>query len=194
MGILAEPASFVQALKLPKGFSVCELGDQYVTYETPHRLAEKWYRELGCGRYVSLDANGRGSVSVDLNRKYKLDLGQFDLVTDFGTGEHIFDQANVWRTIHALTKRGGYIAFDRPAEGYPGHCFYLVQETLFRDLADANRYQVIRLEQASTVRGKLWRGVFRKIRDDKFISPQQGRYLKSMSKQFVSGEQRRVAC
>jgi hypothetical protein len=196
MGILAEPARFVEALKLPKGFSVCELGDQWVTHVAPHRLAEEWYRDLGCGRYVSLDANGRGSMTVDLNQKWKHDIGTFDLVTDFGTGEHIFNQAEVWRTMHLLTKVGGYIVFDRPSDGYPGHCFYLVQETLFRDLADANGYDLMRLEQATTKRGSLWRGVFRKLRPGKFLAPQQGRYLKSMRRALVPDEQatRRLSC
>jgi hypothetical protein len=32
LGILAEPLRFIEELKLPKGFSVCELGDQFVTF------------------------------------------------------------------------------------------------------------------------------------------------------------------
>lgn len=195
MGILAEPAAFVRALNLARGFSVCELGDQWVTHVTPHRLADEWYREMGCGRYVSIDANGKGNLTADLNRKWSQNIGQFDLVTDFGTGEHIFDQANVWRTVHLLTKVNGYIAFDRPAAGYPGHCFYLVQETLFRDMADANRYDVVRLERGETKRGTLWRGVFKKTTAAKFVCPQQGRYLKSLTVHVVPTEQRRaLAC
>jgi hypothetical protein len=196
MGILSEPARMVERLKLPNGFSVCDLGDQWVTHVTPHRLAEEWYREIGCGRYVSLDANGKGNLAVDLNRKWQHDIGRFDLVTDFGTGEHIFNQAEVWRTMHTLTKSGGHIVFDRPSEGYPGHCFYLTQETLFRDLADANGYDLKRLERATTKRGALWRGVFRKLTDRPFLSPQQGRYLKSIRRALVPTEQaaRRLEC
>jgi hypothetical protein len=183
MGILAEPAQFVRDLKLPNGFSVCELGDQWITHETPHRLASKFYKELGCKRYESIDGNGRGTFTYDLNIKWE-QKGQrwapFDLVTDFGTGEHIFNQAQVWRTLHVLTKPKGYIVFDRPAAGYPTHCFYLVQEGLIRDLADANRYDVVRLERAQTVRGELIRGVLRKRANTRFAVPQQGRYQKSL--------------
>lgn len=180
MGILREPAAFVKKLPLPAGFSVCELGDQWLTYTAPHMLAADWYRERGCGRYESIDGNGKGTLTADLNEPLDRGIGQFDLVTDFGTGEHIFDQAQVWRTIHALTKAGGFIAFDRPSQGYPEHCFYNVHECLFRDLAEANGYEVLRLVRGETSRGELIRGVFRKIGDEPFQVPQQGRYRKAL--------------
>lgn len=181
MGILAEPAAMLKALKLPKGFTVCELGDQWVTCVDPHRLAADWYRQLGCKRYESIDGNGRGTLTFDLNRKWKNDkFGAFDLVTDFGTGEHVFNQAEVWRTLHVLAKPDGFIAFDRPSEGYDEHCFYNVHETLFLDLAAANLYEVIRLEHGKTTRGRLIRGVFRKTGTTKFTAPQQGRYQRSL--------------
>jgi SAM-dependent methyltransferase len=179
VGILAEPAQFVRELKLPKKFSICELGDQWVTYLKPHVLAEEFFRTMGCGKYVSIDANGKGTLSADLNRPLPA-MGQFDLVTDFGTGEHIFNQAQVWRTVHELTKPSGYIAFDRPSQGYEGHCFYNTHETLFRDIAAANEYEIVRLERGFTTRGELIRGVFRKGPERKFQTPQQGRYLKSL--------------
>ena len=189
MGILAEPIAFMRALNLPKGFSVCELGDQWVTCQTPHYLAEGLYREMGAKRYASLDANGRGTLTVDLNHKWTAKLKPFDLVTDFGTGEHIFDQAQVWRTIHKLTKPGGYIAFDRPAQGYPGHCFYRTDECLFRDLAEANSYAIVALEHGMTTRGELIRGIFRTPvfgHVTKFQNPYQGRYQKSRSEELAS--------
>lgn len=181
MGILAEPAQMIRDLHLPQGFSVCELGDQWVTHELPHRLASDWYQEIGCGRYVSIDGNGRGTVTFDLNRKWKeAKVKQFDLVTDFGTGEHIFNQAEVWRTIHLLTRPRGFIAFDHPSHGYEGHGFYRIDECLYQALADANRYNVVRLEKAKTTRGELVRGVFEKTQETKFQAPQQGRYLKAL--------------
>lgn len=179
MGILAEPAQFVRDLKLPKDFSVCELGDQYITHDT-RRLAFDFYKELGCGRYVSIDGNGRGTFTHDLNIKWTKTWPPFDLVTDFGTGEHIFNQAQVWRTLHVLAKVGGYIVFDRPAAGYPDHGFYNIHETLLLDIAEANKYRVLKLERQKTIRGELLRGVFQKRYDNRFKIPQQGRYQKKL--------------
>lgn len=177
MGILAGPIQFVRDLNLRQGFTVCELGDQWITCVSPHRLARDFYRELGCSRYESIDGNGRGTVTVDLNTWYP-DIGQFDLVTDFGTGEHVFDQARVWRTMHELTRVGGVIVFDRPTSGYDGHCFYLIKEELIRDVARANKYKVVRLERATMSRGELIRGVLHRRKKDRFVAPQQGRYKK----------------
>lgn len=178
MGILKEPAALVKGLHLPTGFTVCEFGNQFVSFTDPPSSAEAFYRRLGCGRYVSIDGNGRGTVTADLNQSlasYK--LGTFDLVTDFGTGEHVFDQAQVWRSLHDLTKPGGYLAFDRPLQGYATHCFYLVTEGLIADLAAANRYEIVKLEKKETPRGWLVRGVVqRPWKAQPFRIPQQGRY------------------
>ena len=180
MGILKEPSDFIAALKLPAGFSVCELGNQQVSGVTPYP-AKQLYGWMGCGRYVSIDANGQGSLLWDLNLPVtELELGTFDLVTDFGTGEHIFDQAQVWRTLHELTRPGGYIAFDRPLQSYGKHGFYLTTRCLYEDIALANGYTVVRLEQAETPRGWLIRGVFQRLQtDEPFRVPHQGRYQAS---------------
>lgn len=184
MGILAEPLQFLRDLGMKRGFTVCELGDQWITCETPHRLAREFYvNDLRCGNYVCIDGNGlSGAKALDLNLPLPKELGVFDLVTDFGTGEHVFDQARVWTSVHYLTKPcGGFIVFDRPTQGYDangGHCYYNTQMCLFEDIAAANEYEIIRLEKGATKRGELIRGVFKKKRKSKFVIPQQGRYKK----------------
>lgn len=191
MGILPGAADLVRRLALPAGFSVCELGDQWMSGLKAPQLAADWYRSLGCGTYASIDGNGRASFTHDLNTPLPFVLNgtavvkkwreRFDLVTDFGTSEHIFDQAQVWRTIHDLTKPGGYIVFDRPNEGYPGHCYYRVDRCLLEDVAAANHYAVLTLETCRTPRGVLIRGVFRRpTTDAAFVIPQQGRYQKTL--------------
>ena len=182
MGIQKEPAAFIERLVqlLPVGFSVCELGDQGMCGEGKNRPAKDWYERLGCGRYVSIDGNGLATTTADLNQPVSLSE-RFDLVTDFGTGEHIFDQAQVWRTLHDLTKPGGHIVFDRPAQGYQKHCFYLANECLYRDIAAANDYDVVWLARQEMPRGELIRGAYRKpAKADVFKIPQQGRYLTSL--------------
>ena len=191
MGILNEPAQFVADLKLPQGFSVCELGNQFMAGGELDRPASEFYKGLGCGRYEAIDANGQGTLTSDLNRPLPLTVAfthkpikwmeSFDLVTDFGTGEHIFDQGQLWRTIHDLTKPGGYIAFDRPSQGYSKHCFYLITAGLIHDLALANGYVIVKLQNQKTPRGQLLRGVLRTPRHAlPFQHPQQGRYQSSL--------------
>lgn len=182
MGILREVAALVKSLPLPRPFDVCELGDQMMSGGKTPTPAKVFYQSIGCRRYEAIDANGRGTITGDLNRPFRIggplqfDLPRFDLVTDFGTGEHIFDQAQVWRTVHDLTRVGGLIAFDRPGQGYRGHGFYRTDPCLFRDIADTNGYRLVYLVIAETPRGELVRGVFQRQTDLPFRVPQQGRY------------------
>lgn len=177
MAIRPEMAERLKSLPLPKPFSVCELGDQGMGGEPRRRLASAWYAEWGCDRYVSVDGNGRGTITADLNQPL-LPIGEYDLVTDFGTGEHIFDQAQVWRTLHRLVEPGGYIVFDRPAQGYEKHCFYLTNECVFRNIAEANGYRLLWLERTQKERGQLLHGAFRvpTKKAPQFRVPQQDKY------------------
>ena len=182
MGMLQEPVDFITKIapRLPPRFSIVELGDQWITCETPHRLARDFWQELGCGKFESIDANGRGTFQWDLNLPLPRDFGEFDVVTDFGTGEHVFNQFQLFKTIHYLCKPGGWIIFDRPAQGYLEHCFWLANECVFKDLAATNNYHIAWFENAATKRGSLFRGAFRKGTQGKFLVPQQGRYKKML--------------
>jgi hypothetical protein len=182
MALQKDIATRIAALGLPKGFSVCELGAQGLCADVKDQPTKPWYESIGCGRYESIDGNGRGTITGDLNLPWriggqcKFDLPTFDIVTDLGTGEHIFDQAQVWRTIHEMTKVGGYIVFDRPTTDYPKHCFYLINECLIRDLAAANKYDVVWFSRKVMTRGVLLRGILRRTTGDPFKVPQQGKY------------------
>jgi hypothetical protein len=184
MGIWQSMADDIAALPLPKRFSVVELGSQQLCYGE-RGPASALYKALGCGRYEAIDGNGQGTILHDLNLPLP-NIGTFDLVTDFGTGEHIFDQAQVWRTVHALAKVGGYIGVIRPEQGYPAHCYYRTDECLFRDIAAANGYQIVKLERIHATRGSNILVFYRKTRGDGFWIPQQGRYHKDL-RQMTEG-------
>jgi hypothetical protein len=181
------------------GASVCELGDQFVGTKKGRVLARDWYRSQGTERYVCLDANGlNGATTIDLNKplrdeifndvqRHILSLG-FDIVTDFGTGEHIWNQDQIWRTLHELCKPSGHIVFDRPTQGYGGHCFYLIDRAVIAAFCHFNEYVPIWIGRARTTRGELLRGILRKPKQEfPFATPQQGRYFDHISK--VAGRQ-----
>lgn len=189
MGILRGTEMLLRRLiqdRFKPGFTVLEFGDQYVTWQTPHYLARELYARHGCGLYHAVDGNGRGTVTFDLNRKASelarlLKVKGFDLVTDFGTGEHIFDQGQFWRTAHGMIKVGGFFIFDRPSQGYEAHCFWRTDFSTYQDIAAANSYDVIALERHEGRHGgELVRGIFRRTLGGKFRVPQQGRYRKAL--------------
>lgn len=184
MGLYQSMADDIAQLPLPQGFTVIELGSQMLVWTTPKRPARTFYQELGCSRYESIDGNGEGTIVHDLNLPPNgtWHLTPYDLVTDFGTGEHIFNQAQVWTTVHNLTKVGGYIGVIRPAQGYPGHCFYRTDPCLFLDIAKANSYEIVKMTDVPTTRGTNVLVFYRRTRKNDFVTPQQGRYQSSLKR------------
>ena len=57
--------------------------------------------------YMALDLKGtKHSTNFDLNNEYK-DSKTYDVVTNIGTSEHIFNQLAVFKTIHNIVAVGG---------------------------------------------------------------------------------------
>jgi hypothetical protein len=141
---------------------------------------------------------------LDLN--YPIDLGrQFDTVINHGTAEHVFNIAQVFRTIHEHTVPGGLMLHESPFTGWIDHGFYGMQPTLFFDLAEFNGYALQGLlitnlvdQSAIQVRGRehlyelirerkipensLLFAIMRKNPDERaFQVPFQGYYRESLS-------------
>jgi len=108
-------------------------------------------RALGFS-YESIDIDGKfGAHRYDLNRPVNLD-GVYDIVTNHGTTEHCFDQAECLRTIHRACRPEGLMVHCVPFRGYDRHCFYLYKPELFYDLAEANHYELIGLWTSQDVK------------------------------------------
>ena len=109
---------------------------------------EQFFRALGATRYLAIDVNNKyGSLPMDLNQSLACKYGfdeKFDLVTNNGTGEHIFDQCSVFKNTHNLVKEGGLMVHMLPFAHWPNHGFYNFNPILFFDLAYANDYQITR--------------------------------------------------
>lgn len=99
-------------------------------------------------RYTALDIfKAPNTILFDLNRHApgpKLEK-RYDLVMNFGTTEHVFNQYNAFRTIHQLTKVNGIMYHDLPLAGFLNHAFFRYDPLLFTMLATANKYKLSRL-------------------------------------------------
>ena len=108
-----------------------------------------YYRALGFAGYTAIDVNSvYGSLVMDLNTDLQETYGYretFDLVTNNGTGEHIFNQYAVFRNMHQLARPGGVLLFVLPFHNWMNHGFFNFNPLLFTDLAAANGYEVLRL-------------------------------------------------
>lgn len=107
-------------------------------------IAKAAYRVLFDPESITaVDINGtEDALRQDLNVGLKLPQ-QYDVVINNGTAEHVFNVAQVFRSIHDATRIGGVMIHDAPMSGWLDHGFFCLQPTLFFDMAAANEYEVV---------------------------------------------------
>jgi hypothetical protein len=71
--------------------------------------------------------------------------GRYDVILNFGTTEHIFNQWNCFEVMHNATKVGGVIYHQLPASGYLDHGYYCYTPLFFQEMAQANGYEILDL-------------------------------------------------
>ncbi len=115
--------------------------------------AEDYYRLLGFSDYRAIDVNDRyGSLVMDLNKDLILEYDYrdtFSLVTNNGTGEHVFNQYTIYKNTHQLTKPGGLMIHAQPFIDYVNHGFFSIHPNLYQALAAANGYSVVAMGAAN---------------------------------------------
>ena len=163
------------------GDSMLELGGKInapFTYKA-------YFESLGF-RHVSVDWNGEhGALVRDLREPLWDELGQFDMLSNMGTTEHVSDQAGCWENVHHLVKVGGVYVGQTPyydgkswwwhGDWYPTEDFYTAFalfngweiERLYRDREPPNENLYCRMK-------KLEAKPFR-MPDIKFIKRNQRR-------------------
>jgi hypothetical protein len=110
--------------------------------QAPARLL---YEALGI-KYGCVDVDGRvGSVVMDLNFDSVPDAhkGQYGLVTNHGTSEHILNQYNVFKTMHEFARVGGVFIHAVPFTMHLEHGFFNYQPNFFEALARYNSYETL---------------------------------------------------
>lgn len=95
----------------------------------------------GSENFTAVDLHG-SSRAIKANLNEPQYFGQFDLVVNAGTAEHVFDIKQCLENIHNATAKGGYIIHSFPFTGWYNHGFYNVNPTFFYDLAFANKYEI----------------------------------------------------
>lgn len=153
MGLALEYLQFIErtikVAEIPDGSAMCELGNQHLRDRwrigNKARAGKGYFRKRY--RHVSLDLNGLdGAERVDLSEPItRPDLvGQFDIVTNSGTSEHIADQFVCFRNIHELAKVGGVMIHLSPETGsWTRHSRVFYTWAFFRALIGACGYDVL---------------------------------------------------
>jgi len=109
------------------------------------QLARELWEWLGFD-YNSIDVDGsEKAIPLDLNYdeappEY---IGKYNLVTNFGTSEHVINQLNVFKMIHELTAFGGLMVHVLPSQGMLLHGLFGYTPKFFWKLCKSNGYHVV---------------------------------------------------
>ena len=110
----------------------------------PHCPSKPFFELLGVKNYSCVDMNNEnGAISIDLNFPLKDTAlyGQYDLVTDHGCCEHVFNVSEAYRTMHRLCKSQGIMVISQSVSNPNG--YYLFDLSFFEGIAAANNYKVL---------------------------------------------------
>lgn len=109
----------------------------------PRCSAKPFYELLGVKEYSCVDLGGEyNAIKLDLNYPFedKSRYGLYDLVTDYGNNEHVFNTAEAYRTMHRLCKKGGILIISQAI--YHGNGYYSYEPSFFEGMAAANNYRI----------------------------------------------------
>lgn len=130
--------------------SIADLGPQDLTPDLKDLLssgvtpidAHELYAQWGINEYLALDLFDLRAERADLNTDLKR-TDKWDIVTNFGTSEHMFNQHAFMKNCHDLTKQGGISLHVVPVSSGMDHGFFNYHPTFFRSLAIANNYEIL---------------------------------------------------
>ncbi|MBN1799631.1 MAG: hypothetical protein JW822_13730 [Spirochaetales bacterium] len=132
------------------GIKMCELGNQHFFVEgIEFQTAKEYFLSLGVN-HTSIDINGQdGALTLNLAKPVTDPalVGNFDIVTNYGTAEHVSNQYECYRNMHNFCRRGGLFIHVAPLVGsWPLHCEHYYYPLFFIRLAEANKYRVLKQE------------------------------------------------
>jgi hypothetical protein len=103
-----------------------------------------FYSIFGADSHRSIDLNDpRADHATDLNHPLPSGIGRYDVVTNFGTTEHVFNIGQTFASIHGLLEVGGLQLHTLPSYGAIDHGFYNIHPCAYLDIARANHYDVV---------------------------------------------------
>lgn len=140
--------------------SVCDIGSQTLTKSSEKTIARYsdfdidltkindvcgLYKAIGFKKYHNIDIakHNENTIVQDLNYALTNIDQQYDLVTNNGTLEHIFNQYAVLKNMHDLCKKDGVMFHLVPFTGWIDHGLYNYNPNFFTALAKANKYEIL---------------------------------------------------
>lgn len=181
MGVTTQTLTFLQKY-IGEYKSICELGDQqFMASSFPELSHTRNYHESLEKEYTSIDLNGLGgSLQYNLDEIINLHK-QFDIITNFGTLEHVGNFYIGFYNVHTLCKIGGLMFHVLPKTGHwPKHGNFYVTVEFFENLAKLCNYEILtNFEEKTKVGGNRSNQiycVYRKLPSSKFTLTEEEFY------------------
>jgi hypothetical protein len=133
------------------GLTMCELGNQHINVDgIPYKIAKDYFKSRGI-IHTSIDRNGNDGAKIyDLSQpilRCTHPIPTFDIVTDFGTIEHVDNQYHAFWNMHKLCRQGGLMIHALPLVlHWKHHCEYYYNLQFFEKLAWHNNYTIISMK------------------------------------------------
>jgi len=168
---------------------MAELGNQHCKDGHPAVITGKEYFESLGHSHTSFDLNGKdGAISIDLSKSIPLKyIDRFNIVTNYGTSEHIDDQYMVFKNIHDLVCKNGVIVHCMPLSPYwKHHGLYNYSEQFTTEIAGLNNYEIMADQVIKKVKNPLKHDLYLlgsvliKRNDDRFISEKEFNKIKGI--------------
>lgn len=155
---------------------IAELGVQYVMGEEWGEYGPLYFKDIFPNLdLTSFDITGENNstflnLSSPLPNDYK---NKYDLITNFGTTEHVQDQYICWKNIFNMLKYNGIVINEIPKKNnWSNHCKYYFDEDTFKTMSDD--FEIIDIQDIPyDGNGDLIYCVIKKIHQDKFKCKKQ---------------------
>jgi hypothetical protein len=128
-------------------------------------------------RHVSVDWNEEdGALKLDLAAP--LDLGRFDMVTNFGTSEHVDRQEPVWRNMVEACERVLISSTPLPGD-WPRHGMFYPTVRFYEQLAARNAFAIEHLQVVASSPRRLIQARLRRCGTIPFRMPDAAELIRN---------------
>ena len=133
-----------------------------------------YFEALGF-EHISIDWNGEhGALKRDLRQPLWDEFGQFRMISNMGTTEHVDGQTGVWENIHMMTELCGVYVGQTPyhdGKSWWWHGDWYPTEQFFTEFAKLNGWEIERMYRDRQPPNENLYVRMRKLADRQFTMP-----------------------
>jgi hypothetical protein len=118
-----------------KATNILELGAQH--YIQDGRVVGYFKNIFNQYNITSLDITGENrSTIIDLSKPIVSIQQRYELISNFGTSEHVSSQYQCWKNMHSLLDINGIVISEIPEKfSWKGHCKYYIDYAFFKSMS-----------------------------------------------------------